>query len=130
MGILAVLLAAAAGFAMGAVWYMVLGKVWMAAVGKTEEEIKSDKNPLPFIIAFVGNILVAGMMRHVFATSGIAGLGGGLISGLGVGLFLAAPWILTNYAFADRPKPLWWIDAGHATLACTAMGAVLGIFGG
>ncbi len=130
MGILSVLLGAAAGFAMGAIWYMTLGKVWMAAVGLTEEDVKSDKNPLPFIIAFVGNILVAGMMRHVFATSGVAGLGAGMVGGLGVGLFLAAPWILTNYAFAGRPKPLWWIDAGHAILACTAIGAVLGLFGG
>lgn len=129
MSILSVLLAAAAGFAMGAVWYMTLGKVWMVAVGKTEEEVKSDKNPLPFIIGFAGNILVAGMMRHVFATSGVAGFGAGLIGGLGVGLFFAAPWILTNYAFADRPKPLWWIDAGHAILACTAIGTVLGLFG-
>ena len=59
MGMLAVLLAAAAGFATGAVWYMALGKRWMAAVGKTEEEIKANQNPLPFIVAIVGNILVA-----------------------------------------------------------------------
>ena len=128
MGILAVLLAAAAGFATGAVWYMVLGKRWMAAVGKTEEEIKANQNPLPFIVAIVGNILVAGMMRHVLATSGVDGFGAGLISGLGVGLFLSAPWILTNYAFAGRPVSLWWIDAGHTILACTAIGAVLGLF--
>lgn len=128
MGILAVFLAAAAGFAAGAVWYMVLGKLWMAAVGKTEEEIQSDRNPLPFIVAGVGNILVAGMMRHVFVTSDVTGLSAGLISGLGVGLFMAAPWILTNYAFAGRPKALWWIDPGHAVLACTAIGAVLGLF--
>ena len=129
MGILAVLLAAAAGFATGAVWYMILGKKWMAAVGKTEEEIKANQNPLPFIVAALGNILVAGMMRHIFATAGISGLGAGLVSGLGAGLFIAAPWILTNYAFADRPRPLWWIDAGHAALACTLIGAVLGLFG-
>lgn len=129
MGILAVLLAAAAGFAVGAVWYMTLAKPWMAAVGKTEDEIKSDKNPLPFIVAIIGNILVAGMLRHVFATASISGLGAGLVSGLGVGLFVASPWILTNYAFAGRPRPLWWIDAGHVTFACAAIGAVLGVFG-
>lgn len=129
MGIVSVLLAAAAGFAMGAVWYMALGRVWMAAVGRTEDEIKADRNPLPFIVAAIGNVLVAGMMRHIFATAGIEGIGAGLVSGLGAGLFLAAPWILTNYAFAGRPRPLWWIDAGHAVLAMTAIGAVLGAFG-
>ena len=128
MEIVGVLLAAAAGFATGAVWYMALGKAWMAAVGKTEEEIKADRNPLPFIVAAIGNLLVSGMMRHIFAASEIETVGAGLVSGLGAGLFLAAPWILTNYAFADRPRPLWWIDAGHAIFAMTAIGAVLGAF--
>ena len=130
MGMLAVLLAAAAGFATGAVWYMALGKRWMAAVGKTEEEIKAAQNPLPFIIAFVTSLLVAGMMRHVFASSGVEGVGPGLVGGLGLGLFVAAPWIVTNYGFAGRPRQLWWIDAGHAALACGAIGAVLGLVGG
>ena len=127
MGFISVLLAAAAGFAMGAVWYMALGKRWMAAVGKTEEEVTADRNPLPFVVAALGNILVAGMMRHLLASSGVEGLGAGFVSGLGVGLFLAAPWILTNYAFAGRPVTLWWIDAGHTILACTAIGTVLGL---
>ena len=128
MGILAVLLAAAAGFATGAVWYMVLGKRWMAAVGKTEEEIKANQNPLPFIIGFLGSLVTAGMMRHVFVMAGIDTFGGALVSGLGIGVFMTAPWILTNYAFAGRPRPLWWIDAGHAVLAMTAIGTVLGAF--
>ncbi|MFK7941916.1 MAG: DUF1761 domain-containing protein [Paracoccaceae bacterium] len=127
MDIIAVLVAGAAGFATGALWYMVLGKRWMVAVGKTKAEIKADRNPLPFVIAAVGNILVAGMMRHLISTSATAGVAGGIISGLGVGLFLAAPWILTNYAFADRPKTLWWIDAGHPIAACTVIGGVLGL---
>ena len=130
MGVLSVLLGAAAGFATGAIWYMVLGKRWMAAVGKTEEEIKANQNPLPFIVGFLASLCAAGMMRHIFASSEIEGVGAGAVSGLGMGFFIAAPWILTNYAFADRPRDLWWIDAGHAGLACTAIGAVLGIFSG
>ena len=99
----------------------------MAAVGKTADGIKADRNPTPFIIAAVGNLVVAGMMRHVLATAEVTGVAGGLVSGLGIGLFLAAPWILTNYAFADRPRTLWWIDSCHAVLACGAIGAVLGL---
>ncbi len=128
MQVVAVLVAAAAGFGAGAVWYMINGQRWMAAVGRTEEEIKADKSPLPFIIGFLASLLTAGMMRHIFASAGISGLGGGLIGGLGIGLFVIAPWIATNYAFAGRPKSLWWIDAGHVILAATAIGLVLGLF--
>lgn len=129
MDVLSVLLAAAAGFATGAVWYMILGARWMAAVGRTEEEIKADRSPWPFVIGAAASLATAGMLRHIFAMSGIAGAGAGLVAGLGAGLFIAAPWILTNYAFAGRPRALWWIDAGHAALACGAIGAVLGAFG-
>lgn len=129
MEIVAVLLAGAAGFATGAVWYMVLGPKWLIAVGKTEEEVKADRNPLPFIVAAIGNVVVAGMMRHVLHSSEVSGITAGAVSGLGVGLFLAAPWILTNYAFAGRPRTLWWIDTGHAILACTSIGLVLGLMG-
>ena len=128
MEYLSVILAAVAGFAAGSMWYMINGARWLEATGRTEEEIKADKSPLPFIIAFLASLLTAGMMRHVLVTSGVSGFGGGLVSGLGVGLFMIAPWILTNYAFAARPKALWWIDAGHVILAATAIGAVLGLF--
>ena len=127
MQIVAVLLAAAAGFAMGAVWYMALGKLWMCAVGLTEADMKANQSPTPFIIAALGNLATAGMMRHVFVSAGLSGAGAGLIAGLGIGLFMIAPWILTNYAFAGRPKTLWWIDAGHVILAATAIGTVLGL---
>ena len=57
----------------------------------------------------------------------MTGFWAGLVSGFGVGLFFVAPFILTNYAFARQPRALWWIDAGHALLACTAIGAVVGL---
>jgi hypothetical protein len=127
MGILAVLLAAAAGFGAGAIWYGVLGRRWMAAVGRSEAEVKGARSATPFVVAIVAALLTAGMLRHVFAAGGIAGAGAGLVAGIGVGVFVVAPWIVTNYAFAARPRALWWIDAGHAVFACAAIGLVLGL---
>ena len=70
-------------------------------------------------------ILVAGMMRHTFALSGIDTWGKGLISGLGVGLFFISPWIMINNAYGDRPFKLTLIDGGYATFGCAIIGAVL-----
>jgi hypothetical protein len=128
MQVVAVLLAAAAGFGAGAAWYMVNARRWAAAVGRTEDELKADRSVLPFVIGFAASLLTAGLMRHVFASGGVSGIGGGLLGGFGVGLFFVAPWILTNYAFAGRPRALWWIDGGHVVLACSAIGLVLGVF--
>ena len=50
------------------------------------------------------------------------------ISGFGIGLFLASPWIVTCYGFAGRPRQLTIIDCGYATFSCTVIGAVLMVF--
>lgn len=128
---LRVLLAAGVAFAAGAIWYMAMGNSWTAAAGISHE---ADGNPPvgmnPGImgLTFVMQLVVAGMMRHVFALGGIDGLGEGLVAGLGIGLFFIAPWIALNYANAMRPFRLMLIDGGYAALACTLMGGCLTLF--
>jgi len=125
-----VILAAVAGFAFGAVWYMKLSKPWVEAAGI---EVDADGNPvdqsaMPFIMAGVAMLLVAGMMRHVFALGGIETIDKGLISGLGIGLFFISPWIMINNGYGGRPFKLTLIDGGYATFGCALMGAVLTVF--
>lgn len=130
MGFLSVLIAGAAGFAFGAVWYMTLSKPWMAAANiQMDENGKPEgDSPLPYVMAAVAMIIVAGMMRHVFALSGIETFGKGLMSGLGIGLFFISPWIMINNGYTSRPFKLTLIDGGYATFGCAIMGAVLGLF--
>lgn len=131
MGIVAVLVAAIAGFGMGAVWYMTLAKPWMAAAGIEIDENgkpKGNGSPLPFVISGIAMILVAGMMRHMFVMAGIDGAGKGLVAGLGVGLFFITPWIAMNYGYAMRPRNLTLLDGGYAILGPGVIGLVLGLF--
>ncbi|SFR34103.1 DUF1761 domain-containing protein [Litoreibacter janthinus] len=130
MGFLAVILAAFAGFAFGAVWYMTLAKPWMEAAGiKTGPDGKPENDSMtPYIMAAVAMLLVAGMMRHVFAASGIVAPLSGLVTGLGIGLFFISPWIMINNGYGGRPFKLTLIDGGYATFGCAVMGLVLGLF--
>lgn len=130
MGILAVIVAAIAGFAFGAVWYMMLARPWMDAAGI---EAGPDGRPenasmLPYLMAAVAMVVVSGMMRHTFALSGIDTIGKGVISGLGVGLFFISPWIMINNGYVGRPFRLTLIDAGYATFGCAIIGLVLTLF--
>ena len=131
MGLLSVIVAALAGFAFGAVWYMTLSKPWVkaAAIPMTADG-KPDGNgsPLPFLLSAVAMLLVAGMMRHTFALSGIDTAGKGLVSGLGIGLFFISPWIMINNAYGMRPFQLTLIDSGYATFGCAIIGLVLTLF--
>lgn len=126
-----VLAAAIAAYIFGAIWYMTLAKPWMAASGvKVGEDGRpaNSTDKVPYIVSIICLIIVAGMMRHIFSLAGIASIDKGLVAGLGAGLFLATPWIATNYTFAGRPKSLILIDGGYATIGCTVMGIVLTAF--
>lgn len=130
MNFIAVIIAAAAGFAFGAVWYGVLSKPWMDAAGL---KLGADGKPegyskTPFFLAGIAMILVAGMMRHTFSLSGIDTMGKGLVSGLGIGLFFISPWIMINNGYAGRPFRLTLIDSGYATFGCAIIGLVLMLF--
>lgn len=131
MELLNVLVAAIAAFAIGSVWYMKLAEPWMEASGVPRDENgqpEGGMNPAIFAVGFLLQLVVAGMMRHVFELSGIDTLGKGLVSGAGIGLFLITPWIALNNMYSMRPKALTMIDGGYATLACAVMGIVLALF--
>lgn len=128
MEILSVVAAAAASFILGAIWYMALAEHWMRSSGVPRDadgKPEGGQDPKVFALTFAMQLLVAGMMRHVFALSQIDTPGAGLIAGAGVGLFFIAPWIAINNAYSMRPMRLTLIDGGYATLGCAAMGLVL-----
>lgn len=131
MGVLSVLVAALAGWLFGAAWYMGLSKPWAAAAGLELDESGRPEggSPLPFALSAVAMVVVAGMLRHTFAMSGIDTVGAGLVGGLGVGLFFISPWLMINNAYGMRPWRLTLIDGGYATFGCAIIGAVLGAFG-
>lgn len=131
MGLFSVIAAALAGYAFGAAWYMTLSKPWIEAAGIECDENgrpKGSGDPTPFILSAIAMLLVAGMMRHVFALSGIDTLGKGLAGGLGIGLFFISPWIMINNAYGGRPFKLTMIDSGYAIFGCAIIGAVLTLF--
>jgi hypothetical protein len=131
MGLISVISAAAAAWLLGAVWYSVLSRHWIVASGVplgTDGKPINATGPMPFVLSAVAMVLVAGMMRHMLAMTGLAGAGPGAIMGLGVGLFFAAPWIMINNAYAGRPATLTLIDGGYAVTGSTLIGLILGLF--
>lgn len=130
MELISVIVAGVAAYAFGAFWYMKWAKAWIAASGIAVDANGKpvNKSAAPFVIAGVAMLIVAGMMRHVFGMAGVETIGAGLVSGFGFGAFIALPWIVTNYAYSDRPKALTYIDGGYAVFGCTIIGTVLGLF--
>jgi len=130
----AIIAAAVASWLVGAVWYGVLGKQWMAALGWTEKDVcgpdgKRHMPVGPMILSFVALLIMAfllsGLMRHIPPIS----IRSGIISGALVWLGFAITTMAVNNAFQKRKAMLTVIDGGHWLLALIAPGAVLGAFG-
>jgi hypothetical protein len=130
MEIINVLVAAAAAWVFGAIWYMALSKPWIRVSGvKLDEETgRPLGGAMPFILSAIAMIVVAGFMRHIFAMTAIDTIGKGLTAGLGIGLFFITPWTLINNAYPGRPFLLTVIDGGYAVIGCGLIGAILMLF--
>lgn len=123
-----VIAAAIGAFGFGAVWYMTMSKPWIAAAGVPVDangRPQGNGSAMPFIVGLVAMILVAGMMRHIFARAGIVTPGAGLVAGLGIGAFLITPWVAMNYAFAMRKPALTVIDGVNSVVGAGIMGLIL-----
>ena len=132
---LAVVIAAAAAWLASAAWYMSLSRPYVAALGKTPEQMAQDrKKPgafLPFIYAFVANIIIAWTLAGVLAHLGTdqVTLRNGVISGAFLWLGFILTTMVVNYSFGGRDKRLLLIDAGNWLLVLLVIGAIIGAIG-
>ncbi|WP_158554841.1 DUF1761 domain-containing protein [Methylovirgula sp. 4M-Z18] len=131
---LIILAAGIAAWLVGGIYYGVLGKPWMAALGKTKDELRpGGKMPiLPMLISFVADLIIAFVMAGAIGHLGPGNvtLKNGLISAAILWFGFAVTTMATNNAFGQRSFALTVIDSGHWLLAFLVAGAVLGGFGG
>jgi len=131
----AILLAAVAGWLTGAVWYTILGKIWMKSLDRKKSDLRKTKGGAafyaPFVIAFIACVVMAwtlaGIMGHL--GPGQVTVRNGVISALFIWFGFVLTTIAVNNAFANRKLLLTVIDAGHWLAALAVMGATIGIIG-
>lgn len=128
----AIVAAAIASFAFGAVWYGTLSKSWMAALGKTEADIKSAGSPIPLYAMTLAALVVmawvlAGVIGHL--GPGRVTLRNGIISGAFAWVGFVATTLVVNHGFQGVPRKLTLIDGGHWLGVLLIQGAVIGAMG-
>ncbi len=130
----AVLVAAGASFLFGGLWYGGLSKVWMQAAGLTEDRIKGPggPSPIPFVITFVAQTIMACMLAGLIGHMAKAGLPANIKNGLITAFLIWLGFILTtlvvNHQFQMQKLMLTVIDGGHWLGVMLIQGAILGVF--
>lgn len=124
----AVWIASIVFFVLGAIWYSVMAAPWMAAIGKTMDELTREQgaSPLPYIVGFAAILVMcytlAWLMHRLQAATLAAGLRLGAIIAIG---FIAATLAL-NYGFEARSVTLWLINSVYVTVGLALAGAIIG----
>jgi Protein of unknown function (DUF1761) len=130
---IAVLVAAAAAWGFGGVWYRLLAKPWMAAHGFTSEQIRAHHGkgaaPWPLIVSFVADLVMAWMLAGVLGHLGAVTLSNGVISAAFLWFGFVITTLAVNNMFGMRSHRLIAIDGGHWLGALLLMGAIIGAWG-
>ena len=126
---LTVLVAAAVALALGALWYspVLLGKPWMAAIGKTEEEIKSSSRSMPLIfgLTFLAWLVTAYVLAHIVDYAVATTVSGGLQTGFWTWLGFMITYEVIHGLFEEREVRLLFINSGYHLVAILIMGGML-----
>ena len=115
---LAVLVAALAYFAIGALWYAppLFGKTWAAAGGMEIPDKGARPSPAIYLTPLVGSMLSAIALGMLAAATGSDTLQRGIALGLVVAIgFAVAISFVTSQFESQKPKPMVWgaINAGY-----------------
>jgi len=136
VNILSILIAGAAAWIFGAIYYGVLGKQWMAAQGKTMDQCKQEQAGksrvaffAPFVLALVGALIMAwvlyGILVHLNSFTPRAGMISGALCWFGFVLTS----LTVNNAFGGRKAMLTVIDSIHWLGGLLIIGTILGWMG-
>ncbi|MBM3508302.1 MAG: DUF1761 domain-containing protein [Alphaproteobacteria bacterium] len=123
----AVLVATVAAMIIGFIWYMpaLAGKTWMAAIGKTEAEIRAGAKPSIYIAAFVLALLQMTVLAAVLGWAGASGIQDGIVTEVLVWILVFAA-IALNILFEGRATALYWVYGGNSLVTFVIAGAVIG----
>jgi hypothetical protein len=136
VNILAIAAAAVAAWTFGAIYYGVLGKAWIAALGETMETLKAKNagksglaKAAPFILSFIAELIMAYVLYGLLVHIGIWTMRAGIISGVICWAGFILTTVAINNAYPGRKVALTVIDAGHWLGVLAIIGAMLGWIG-
>lgn len=115
---------------LGFAWYapFLFGKAWMAALGKSEEEMRAT-GPSPALVAALADaILTSLVLAIVFQAANLSGVGAGIVAALGLAIAFSGMSIISNGAFEGRPRALVLINLGYRLVAYPIVGIILSIW--
>lgn len=128
--IVAVIVAAAAGFAVGGIWYapFMFGPLW-SRLSPLEEDQRGASGMREYTVAVACTVVQALVLYMILLGTQSLALAPALwVAFLLWAGFTAAP-SLAEAVFSKRPVGAWLVDSGHRLAVALVMALVLGLLG-
>ena len=127
---LAIIVAAIAAFAIGALWYSpaLFGRQWMAAHGHTPEKLAAMQSSMgkTYAYSFMTYVIMAMVIALLVGLTGAGSAAQGIVlavlAWLGFGFTIG----LNTNLYSDKPAAAFMIDAGYQLIHVIIMGAIIG----
>lgn len=129
---IAIILATLASMALGFGWYMLLGRQWIAALGRTPQQVAANagNQSRSFIIAGIMQLVMAYFLALltplVFDATNVG-------SAMAMGFWLWFGFVITSMIVNHRYQGSTWlltaIDGGYLLGVLLVQGLVIGLFG-
>jgi hypothetical protein len=127
---LAVVVAAIAYMALGALWYSpaLFGRAWMRLIGKSKEQIAADFKAINYLWAIIAAFLASYGIARLMLWTGLSGVGEAIKLALlvGVSFVLAAMWV--NDSFEARPRALTLVNVAYHVAGLIVAAIILGVW--
>ena len=135
--IVVIVVATIAAWIFGAAYYTPLGKVWLAAQGRTMEEMQAANagksaaaKAFPFVLSFIAELIMAWTMYGLLFHMGNFSVRSGAISGAIIWFGFVLTTVAVNNAYPGRKLMLTALDSAHWLGVLVILGAIVGGFGG
>ncbi|MEW5794927.1 MAG: DUF1761 domain-containing protein [Candidatus Zixiibacteriota bacterium] len=124
----AVIVAAIAYMALGAVWYSppLFAGAWMNGIGKTKEQIAAGFSPVTYVWALILSFLVAYGIARIYVWAKLATVWDGIVLGLLAGICFVLTSMGVNDLFEQRPRLLSAINILYHLVGFILIGVIIG----
>ena len=129
---LAVLVCGIIAMGLGALWYspMLLGKMWLLAVDKSEEELKENFNPVKaYSVSFIAHLVTAYILARIMSFVGATTPEEGVRIAFMAWIGFTATTLTISMIFEGKTFKQFVVDGGYHLIVFIVYGLVLGAWG-
>ncbi|MEW6194184.1 MAG: DUF1761 domain-containing protein [Bacteroidota bacterium] len=127
----AILVCGLISLGIGALWYspMLLGKVWVDSLDKSEEELKRDFKPIKvYSISFVAQVTMAYILARILSYINATTPEEGIRIAFMIWLGFTATTMTVNMLFEGKKFKHFLVDSGYNFIVIILYGMILGIW--